>query len=1040
MSLRRSVLAMALVLVAGAAWMVLRPPAPPAPPAPTLPPSPAPPSPPSPPEVPAAAGTVPPRVAPPPGLAFAARRLGLVARRRYDQRLAVAVKNTGSRPQPLRVRLVNPVPTLQADFVGPGANGEAGPVIGPGETWEAALVVHAPGAVPGEYRMGAELLGPGEPPPVLDRVEVLVTVEAEPFALDLELTGPDPSTLARILTVVNRGARLEDLTIESEGPARGRLRFEPAVRDAVLEAGARLEVRVAPALGPGFAGVAGELVARSGAGTKALAVRFDPPPGTRLFLGRGGSVTTARAATSFCTNRGHGRAPLGGPPHPGPGSGPSGGGGAGTGGGTFDWARTGSGYEGGHEISRYRPADREEPSASAPATAPATGAAASSGAEAGRGPAPSTDRAWLGPGSSTGGRPVEDFLRIVPALGEAEGASTPMGRGRGGAYRPAAHVGAEGTDLVWTEPAPDGHDQVVYSRLAPDAGTMREPVRLDGPGGAPSDPLVLAEPGGAVLVAWVDGGRVRVRRSLSRGGAFGESETLGLVDTEASELVGAVAGGEFHLAWLQRGTWTSLVLARGRAGQRPLETQARELPRGARGPLGLAVGPAGPVLSWTEAGRSVLLEPGAQVPETMAGEVRLRAGSVLLAEREGSRIRVVEKGTGGAPVDLELGKLAEELEDWTLERDRSGPWIRALTREGGHWKVGSDGAMRLPGPSAGPAAAWLQLEVKPAWDPSAYRKHRLEVALNGHELLALAETTPQGRYLLPVRPGELRWDAQGRAVNVVDVKARRLSPGHFYQVDDFALHVRSPAREEFVFAADQGAADRHVAGDPAVNHGKPDLALGIDPDFVMPARPPREGALALTLIVVNRGDGPAPANRLEIEADGKVVEVVPLPALGPFAAHRTALALSLDPEARALGLGLGEGSGESSDDELLLRFTDPAGQDPGRIARAPVRLPPLGASSAVRGARTEVRLDSAGVRRAFAIPAGARRLTVELDAIPLGLDPVVTLYDTEGNRLDPDPTRRSPSSTGGVVAVIHDASAGAASPDPFFAVLDWSAP
>lgn len=994
--------------------------------------------------------------------------------RRYDQRLLVGVVNRGRARARLQLALVNPHEEIQADFVGPGSRDapDLGPWISPGEVWTVPLVVHAPDAAPGEYSMTLHMLEPG--PEGAHRTyrtaRLRVRVMAAAFAVELSLGEPEPGTRVRRLTIRNRGATLEDLDLVPEGGLEGRVRLEPAVRHAHLEGGTSLEVAVRPHLAPGFAGVAGRLRARSGAGETTVNAEFLPPVGQRLFLGRGGATTTAASETRYCASRGYGRTDVGGPDQPGAEPGPADPRGPAELGPAMDLG--GTGLEGGRDLSRYPAASRPPSLGTVPGHGETTAPGAVGGPSApqaprrlpgdptssppampprGPGPLPPVDLSSLlsDPADTAPDAPSRDVrhrvrdravrrvLRAPLALGAALGTSAPHGLPDGDPTRLLVSTGSNDHDMVWSERNHRGLEEVAYSQIAPEGTRARAPVSLSRAGVDAGRPRLATAASGRILVTFLEQGALQVRVSGDRGATWSPPESPRGLGGEIVDHQVAAGAGQLAVAWIEQGLEAALMVARRAelaSGSFAVERRsAPEVPW--KQVRGLHLDPGGGlhVLAACGNGRVFLLGPEGPPTELPAGTrmASLPGRRAWLGTRDGDRLAVRLLGTE-ATMAYPLRGLVPAT--WTLEAGDPDPFVRVHTAAGEHFQVTREEVLRLPSRGAGATQALLAFEVETRWDPRVHRQHHFSLDLNGARVLSMEAAVPQGRFLVPVQPDQLRWDRFGQARNRIEAHARNLNPGHFYQLDRFRLHVRTPVRESFVFAASQAEADSLLEGEPGVNHGTPDLALGLDAAFVLPPRAP--ASLRLPMSLANRGDALAPAARATARADGVPVASLEIPALRPFELVTLPFEIPLLPGTATLEV-LVDAPGDPEDDRLTLHFTSPGAADPTRALVAPARRPAFQELKDVGLAvRVELRLEVPGIQRAFRLPEGVgAALEVTLEDVPGGLDPRVTLYDESGVRLDPGDDGALPRPRGRLVAVIADVDARAADPGVFAAVF-----
>lgn len=1079
------------------------------------------------------ATTRPPPPPPPPpvaetGVAFVEVPTRIPLSRTYDQRVEVLVENRGDAAVAVTGRVVPPGPaSLQLGLVGPGA-GVPLP-LAPGETRALLLVIHAPEGRPGPHAATLELREVGDAGRVVARAELAFEVAAPPMTLGLDLGPPHPVTLARTLTIENRGEWIGDLDLRFEGDLTGRAAAEPRVETTQLKEHATLEVDLVPLLVPGTRRIEGVVVLSSGTGEERLEVVFEADPGQRVYLGRGGSVATSRSATRQCTNKRRVDASLGGPHQPGPGPGRSAGGGDESGGGAEvefgpEIAWTGSGYEGGVALARYPeaaraknrdpftppPGGRAGPTPNAPPRGP-PGPTPRSGEETGsgdpdlvtpnapprgppgptpgpwgnapegdadavvpnappRGPPGPTPGAWSGeddddsdlvppnapprgpPGPTPGpwggtdpdvstldlGLPSTRgrLLRAPLALGNETGATRVPGRDG-----MVAAAGPGGTDLTWGARDPRGLPAIAYSRVAPDRRRVRAPVHLNAPGEAATDPA-LASAGDAITAAWREPSRgIVIRRSADGGASFGAPVPLSLPFEEAGAPGVARSSDAEVVAWKVPGPDPELRVAT-RTSAEPMTLRA----------LPALPGSLAPDVALSDSGTPYVLDrgPTASRLHVLGAEkessrdlppgARLRgsaAAGTWLATREGTRFRI-EPAAGGAARELALPAGTPAIARWELGLAPDAPWIRLETADGQNLALG-DELLRLPSASAGTTDALLAFELEPQWSPQAYRQHSLTVTLNGHPVLELTDAVPQGRFLVPVPRHLLRWDHAGRGDNRVVVHTRELSGGNYYQVSRFALHQRAPVRERYVVATSQAEADARVAAQEGVNHGRPDLALGVRPGYAFPALAPETGGMEVALQVMNRGDARSAPARLRVRADGTDIATVDVPALDPFRLHDLPVRVAPPPDTGVLEFEL-EAPGDDEDDALRLDFVRSPKADPARQVAAPRRLdrlPP--ATDVTRGASYPVALAAPGARHVFRLagaPPGG--LDVALDGVPRELEPVVALLDAAGKRLEPDrATGRWPDPGGALLVTLQELRPEVSHPDGFTITFTW---
>ena len=193
---------------------------------------------------------------------------------------------------------------------------------------------------------------------------------------------------------------------------------------------------------------------------------------------------------------------------------------------------------------------------------------------------------------------------------------------------------------------------------------------------------------------------------------------------------------------------------------------------------------------------------------------------------------------------------------------------------------------------------------------AGYVPHDTVISLNGHDVGALQDTIPEGRYAFPVDPAFL--DPDGH--NTINVSTSGVNRAHYVLATDFRLTAPATDVDRLVVAASQAEADRLYAETESINHGQPDDVVVTDPSRPVPEQPADGERLVLPVQVLNLGEQASAGGRLRVlnydpleqaepqpidlvrGLDGvltsyvsdlarlrDLVEPVPIPSLGPFA-------------------------------------------------------------------------------------------------------------------------------------------------------------
>ena len=160
------------------------------------------------------------------------------------------------------------------------------------------------------------------------------------------------------------------------------------------------------------------------------------------------------------------------------------------------------------------------------------------------------------------------------------------------------------------------------------------------------------------------------------------------------------------------------------------------------------------------------------------------------------------------------------------------------------------------------------------WDRSTYRKHNVDILVNGHPVAKLKDVIPEGRYVFPVDPKMLNYIPGGVSNNNIHFSTRHLNGGHYLIAADFKIIHFLTYQERNVVAISQEEADRLLQAkfDDYVNHDRPDAAVYANLISGLPENTDEIQTINLEVKVSNVGPVPLRGGRLEcmlITEDGE---------------------------------------------------------------------------------------------------------------------------------------------------------------------------
>ncbi len=182
------------------------------------------------------------------GIVFSNPSMSVSIDRDYDQRLDVTVLNEDSQSHTLTASVINPHEDLIVNFVGSGSIDET-ITLGPGESRQLTLAIHAQDAAQIDYQLTAHLTadeGTGTPLEDHAVLDVRVLWEGDFLVQEGDL---DPLTLGRTYVITNHGKPITDLSIAALDPVTGEpasIFIQPSFSHARLDTDQSITVTVYP--------------------------------------------------------------------------------------------------------------------------------------------------------------------------------------------------------------------------------------------------------------------------------------------------------------------------------------------------------------------------------------------------------------------------------------------------------------------------------------------------------------------------------------------------------------------------------------------------------------------------------------------------------------------------------------------------------------------------------------------------------------------------------------------------------------------------
>lgn len=180
------------------------------------------------------------------GITFTDAQMQFEARRDYDQRFGVALRNNDSRPHQVQVSLLNTYDDAPAGFIGQGSFDEP-IIIQPNSTVNLTFACHFQNARSTSYNWRFVARTIGEPEQMTDEAEANVRVRSSQAQLVVDLISDDPDTRVQTYRIRNVGSEpAVDVNVAPDSIINGQVGIEPQVSHAYLPPGQEIIVKVYP--------------------------------------------------------------------------------------------------------------------------------------------------------------------------------------------------------------------------------------------------------------------------------------------------------------------------------------------------------------------------------------------------------------------------------------------------------------------------------------------------------------------------------------------------------------------------------------------------------------------------------------------------------------------------------------------------------------------------------------------------------------------------------------------------------------------------
>ncbi|RLD66449.1 MAG: hypothetical protein DRI95_06740 [Bacteroidetes bacterium] len=750
--------------------------------------------------------------------------------------------NPTNSSQQIILEVANNSNDLIAGFVGSGSR-DLLMEIPAGATVPVSLLFFAQDAKPGEHKCVVRMQVAGSSPPIQDNAMVTISVAKPSFSLSTSIGSVDPLTLATDIRVVNKGDMLTDFDIVPIGSNANRVRCIPHVEHAKLDIGDVIGCRLQPILRPGEKGFTCEVELRAAGQSTRMQVSFSVPDDKQVFVALTHSTTSSNGSAWFCTNKPDFNSDI-----PGGGNGP----------------------DDGDEVPPWRPKiirifnhiDDNRP----PTTVTGVRASIIRPLVAEQYPGLeknnlATAHALTGTSASGGAAIVwhqmnddgnqEISFAAMTAKDETVGPVN-ISTAPGSSRWPTISGNLDGTLLVAWEDDRDGKKMELYLSRSTDEGkSWTDPEQLTKHGLGIDDPI-LWQQGKIWLVAWEDGrGGIYTRRSDDDGKSW--QKEVRIAGGNAAWPI--LAGNEDNIWCIWRDSTVVYIANSSDKGD-----------------------------SWSEPIQLSESERQAGEPTIAVGENNVF--TAWRSEKDGNSdimFRTFIDGSWSSALNVTADPVMSEYPILAVSGSKLflGYVSSSLGHASGYSRLSLDGgktwnpARREARLNPNLTQAFLVVNFGLPWDRSVYKAHNVNILVNAYPVAKLTNIIPEGKFIFPLDPKMLNYDAGGISYNNIHFTTEHLNGGHYVVAADFKIIHFLTYQEHNVVASSQEEADRLTQAkyDDYINHDRPDAAVYANFISGLPENTNEKQTINLEVKLSNVGPVPLRGGYLEcvmLTEDGEI--------------------------------------------------------------------------------------------------------------------------------------------------------------------------
>lgn len=180
------------------------------------------------------------------GITFVNVQMQLEARRDYDQRFAISLRNNDIRPHQVQVSLLNAYDDAPAGFIGQGSFDEP-IIIQANSQVSLTFACHFQNAQSTSYTWRFVARTVGEPEEMTDEAQATVTVRPSQAQLVVDLLNENPITRVQTYRIRNIGSEpAVDVNVAPDEAVNGQVGIEPQISHAYLAPGQEITFKVFP--------------------------------------------------------------------------------------------------------------------------------------------------------------------------------------------------------------------------------------------------------------------------------------------------------------------------------------------------------------------------------------------------------------------------------------------------------------------------------------------------------------------------------------------------------------------------------------------------------------------------------------------------------------------------------------------------------------------------------------------------------------------------------------------------------------------------